>query len=70
MGNIRIVSRQEAINHFPQYSEIYTGVILSNSEMETGQHSSIYEQFTQRVDRGIYRIHPDTIHEREDEINT
>lgn len=67
IGNNGIVSRQEFINHFQNHPETYTGVFLSNSEMETGQHSPTYAKFTQRVDIGTYQIHPDAINQRRNE---
>jgi hypothetical protein len=70
LGNNGVVTRQEIINHFPNYPETYTGVFLSNSEMDTGQHSPTYEKFTQRIDRGVYQIHPNAINERRNEQNT
>ena len=70
IGNNGIVSRQKIINHFPHHPETYTGVFLSNSEMETGQHSPTYEKFTQRIDTGIYQIHQDALNERRNETNT
>ena len=67
IGDNGIITRQEIIKHFSNYPETYTGVFLSNSEMETGQHSPTYEKFTERVGRGIYRIHQDAINQRNNE---
>lgn len=70
IGDNGVVSRRELMNHFSGHPETYTGVFLSNSEMETAQHSPTYEKFTQRLDRGVYQIHPDAISERRSESNT
>ena len=70
IGNNGIVTRQELIAHFPQRPESYTGVFLSNSEMETAQHSPTYEKFTRRMELGVYQVHPETIQERLSVVNT
>lgn len=61
LGRGLIVTRQDFMAHFQNEPETYTGVFLSNSEMQAGQHSPTYEHFTLRVGRGRYRIHPTAI---------
>ena len=63
IGRNGVVTRQEVIRYFRDHSQSYTGVILSNSEMDR-DHSPTYETFTQRVGRGRYRIHPGIIAQR------
>jgi len=58
-----VVTRQEVIRYFRDRPQSYTGVILSNSEMDR-DHSPTYETFTQRVGKGQYRIHPGIIAQR------
>ena len=55
IGRNGVVSRGEFMSFFPEVKETYTGVFLSNSEMQTGQHSPTYEHFTIRVRKGVYR---------------
>lgn len=63
-GNLPyIVSRQQVMDHFPHYSESYSGVILSNSEIEQGA-SPTYDKFTTRIGRGVYEIHPQIVTDR------
>ena len=68
-GNGLLITRQEIVERFPSFSENYTGVFLSNSEMSTATHSPTYKKFTQRVSDGVYRVHPqalvDRLNERE-----
>ena len=64
LGTGIIVTRQELINAFPEEPQTYSGVFLSNSEMETGHHSPTYDHFTIRVSRGRYRIHPQALIDR------
>ena len=64
LGHNGVVSRREFMAFFPEEKETYTGVFLSNSEMQTGQHSPTYRHFTMRVGKGIYRVHPEAISER------
>jgi hypothetical protein len=63
IGQNGVVTRQEVIRYFRNYAVSYTGVILSNSELNRG-HSPTYETFTQRVGRGQYLIHPEIIAKR------
>ena len=63
IGRKGVVTRQEVIRHFPDRPKSYTGVILSNSEIDR-DHSPTYEIFTQRVGKGRYRIHPGIIAQR------
>ncbi len=58
LGHGLIITRQELMAYFDSDPATFTGVMLSNSEMRTGQHSPTYEHFTLRVGRGRYRIHP------------
>lgn len=64
IGTNGTVTRQEIITHFPHHPENYTGSFLSNSEMETSQHSPTYEKFTRRVGRGVYQIPEEVLHQR------
>jgi len=66
IGRNGIVTRREVIQHFKDYPKSYTGVILSNSEIDRN-HSPTYETFTQRVGRGKYIIHPEIISQRKGE---
>ncbi len=63
IGRGLLVTRQEVISYFASRPEGYTGVILSNSELDAS-HSPTYEKFSLRVDRGVYRIHPDILAQR------
>ena len=63
IGRNGVVTRQEVIRYFQDRPKTYTGVILSNSEMDR-DHSPTYETFTQRVGKGQYRIHPEIITRR------
>lgn len=63
IGQDGVVTRQEVIRYFPNHPQSYTGVILSNSEMDR-DHSPTYETFTKRVGKGRYRIHPEIIAQR------
>ncbi len=63
IGQNGVVTRQEVIRYFRNHRESYTGVILSNSEMNR-DHSPTYETFTERVGKGRYRIHPAIIARR------
>lgn len=63
LGNGIVVTRKEVINAFPNRPESYTGVILSNSEVDA-DHSDWYERFAIRVADGTYRIHPQALLER------
>lgn len=63
IGRNGVVTRQEVIRYFKDRPQLYTGVILSNSEMDR-DHSPTYETFTQRVGKGRYRIHPGIIAQR------
>jgi len=70
IGNNGIVTRQEFLAQFTNHPENYTSSFLSNSEMDTGQHSPTYEKFTNRIERGVYQIHPDALNERLSVVNT
>jgi len=63
IGQNGVVTRQEVIRYFKNHPESYTGVILSNSEMDR-DHSPTYKSFTQRIGNGRYRIHPGIIAQR------
>jgi len=63
IGRNGVVTRQEVIRYFQDRPQSYTGVILSNSEMDR-DHSPTYETFTQRVSKGRYCIHPGIIAQR------
>ena len=67
LGHNGVVSRQEFIAFFPEEKKTYTGVFLSNSEMQTGQHSPTYQHFTIRVGKGVYRVQQGAISERRHE---
>jgi len=66
IGQNNIVSRREVIDFFPNYSNSYAGVILSNSEMNR-DHSPNYQSFTTRIGRGQNRIHQDILNMRQKE---
>lgn len=59
-----VVTRKELIAHFPDVPDSYTGVVLSNAEMDTGTHSPTWEHYTHRIRRGEYRISPTALAER------
>lgn len=65
IGKGLIVTRQEIIDYFSDINEATTGVLLSNSEITTGAlHSPTYKHFTQRLSKGVYRVHPLALAER------
>jgi hypothetical protein len=64
LGDKGVVSRREFMAFFRGEKETYTGVFLSNSEIQTGQHSRTYRHFTMRVSKGVYRVHSETMSER------
>jgi hypothetical protein len=64
LGRDGVVSRQEFMAFFCDDKQTYTGVFLSNSEVQTGQHSPTYRHFTIRLAQGVYRVHPEAISER------
>lgn len=65
LGNGIIVTRQEFMQFFPNDNPATTGVFLSNSEISTGApHSPTYTHFTLRVQEGQYRVHPQALQER------
>lgn len=64
LGRGIVVTRQELIKRFPDVPESYTGVALSNAEMDTATHSPTYEKYTHRIDLGVYRISPMALAER------
>lgn len=64
IGRGLYVERQEVMQHFSDVSEAYTGVLLSNAEMETGTHSPTWAKYTQRMAPGLYRIHPEALANR------
>jgi len=64
IGRNGVVSRKELMTFFHEEKKTYTGVFLSNSEMQTGQHSPTYEHFTVRVGKGVYRVHHRALSER------
>ncbi|PWB32890.1 hypothetical protein DCO48_12270 [Pseudomonas sp. SDI] len=66
LGNGLVVTRQAFIHHFKEVTESYTGVFLANSEISQ-DHSPTYEKFTQRLEVGVYRIHPQALLERMNE---
>ena len=54
-----LISRREFMRRYSDVNPKTTGCFLSNSEMRTGVvHSPTYRHFTQRLGRGIYRLHP------------
>ena len=60
LGKNGIFTRKEFMQVFADWNPKTTGCFLSNSEMRTGRvHSPTYLHFTERVARGIYRLHPD-----------
>jgi hypothetical protein len=63
IGRDGVVTRQEVIRYFQNHPQSYTGVILSNSEMDR-DHSPTYETFTKRVGKGRYRIHAGIVDRR------
>jgi len=63
LGADGIVTRQDVIGFFPEHEQNYTGVVLSNSEVNR-DHSPTYKNFTIRVGRGEYKIHRQIIAER------
>lgn len=64
IGNGLVITRQEVINYFSDVKSSYTGVLLSNAEMETGVHSPTWAKYTERIEPGTYRIHPDALAQR------
>jgi hypothetical protein len=64
LGHNGEVSRRQFMAFFGEEKKTYTGVFLSNSEMETGHHSLTYRHLTERVDKGVYRVDPNAISER------
>lgn len=64
IGNGLVVTRQEVMNFFSDVKSSYTGVLLSNAEMETGIHSPTWAKYTNRIEPGTYRIHPDALAQR------
>lgn len=46
VGKGLIISCQELIKGFSEYSELHTGCFLSSSEMDTATHSPTYDKFT------------------------
>jgi hypothetical protein len=62
LGKDGVFTRQEFMHAFPDLSPRTTGCFLSNSEMQTGRvHSPTYLHFTERVARGVYRLHPNAL---------
>ena len=43
---------------FEEVKKSYTGVLLSNAEMDTSDHSPTWRKYTRRIAAGVYRIHP------------
>lgn len=58
IGSGLIVTRQEVMSFFDNVNKSYTGVMLSNAEMETSDHSPTWRKYTRRIGKGTYRIHP------------
>lgn len=58
IGKGLIVTRQEVMAFFEEVKKSYTGVLLSNAEMETSDHSPTWRKYTRRIAAGVYRIHP------------
>lgn len=58
IGKGLIVTRQEVMDFFEKIKKSYTGVLLSNAEMDTSEHSPTWRKYTRRVAKGVYRIHP------------
>jgi len=67
LGQNGVVSRREFMAFFHDEKKTYTGVFLSNSEMQTGQHSPTYRRFTVRLGKGVYRADAEAIRERKRE---
>jgi hypothetical protein len=58
LGKNGTFTRQEFMQAFRDWNPKTTGCFLSNSEMRTGRvHSPTYLHFTERVARGVYRVH-------------
>ncbi len=58
LGKGLIVTRQEVMSFFDDIKKSYTGVLLSNAELETSESSPTWRKYTQRIGKGIYRVHP------------
>ena len=58
IGSGIIVTRKEIMTFFDNVKKSYTGVLLSNAEMETSSHSPTWRKYTRRISKGVYRIHP------------
>jgi|LNAP01.1.fsa_nt_gb hypothetical protein len=67
-GSGIVITRQDVIARFTSFSENYTKVFLSNSEMTTAAHSPTYTKFTQRISDGVYRVHPEALVARLQEL--
>lgn len=62
LGENGVFTRQEFMHAFRDMNPKTTGCFLSNSEMQTGRvHSPTYLHFTERVARGVYRLHPNAL---------
>lgn len=65
LGKGIIVTRQEFMRFFSSDNSATIGVFLSNSEIKTGVlHRPTYKHFTERVEEGKYRIHPQVLQQR------
>jgi transcriptional regulator with XRE-family HTH domain len=64
LGTGVVVTRPEVMAYFPEINKAYTGVVLSNAEMDTGSHSPTWEHYTHRIARGVYRVSPTALAER------
>lgn len=58
LGKGLVVTRQEVMSFFDGIKKSYTGVLLSNAELETSESSPTWRKYTQRIGKGIYRVHP------------
>ncbi len=58
IGTGLVITRKDVMDFFDQLKKSYTGVLLSNSEMETSDHSPTWRKYTRRLSKGVYRIHP------------
>lgn len=65
IGRGMIVKRSEFMAFFSgKYADNTTGCFLSNSEIDTSDHSPTYHKFTMRLSEGVYGVHPSSIYER------
>lgn len=58
IGKGLVITRQEVMSFFADVKKSYTGVMLSNAELETSESSPTWRKYTQRIGKGVYRVHP------------